>query len=423
MRLRVLLSAAVLTASAFAQVQPTPQAVANNATYHNPYLASVAQLKQSPVIQAAFRRIDAQREPILREWVAITEINSPSGHEERRAQYLVGVLEQMGYRPTRDDAHNLIVERKGTDASLKPIVFDAHMDTVFQPGLQITARVQDGEIHAPGVGDDTRNVEAMLAMLRALDAAEVRTQATLVFLFTTSEETGLFGAQQYIEDHKDRIGGYVALDSGSEGFTYSGIGINWYRMHFIGPGGHTRSKTPPYSATLPLARAIQSIYALPVPERVDLNVGMLHGSDVENAKAADAWFSVDLRSTEQSDIDSLEKKISDIVKQEAEREKMQARIEVLSKLPASQVPANRHSRLADTAEAVFLAMGLKDIPITNTASNNSNEALLAGIPAISTGATPCEQSHSLTEYCEITPIYDGIKRVLLLGVAVAGISN
>src|SRR5256885_14053843 len=35
---------------------------------------------------------------------------------------------------------------------------------------------------------------------------------------------------------------YIALDGGYEGFTYAGIGINWYRHHFIGPGGHTRSR-------------------------------------------------------------------------------------------------------------------------------------------------------------------------------------
>lgn len=387
----------------------------------NPYIAPVAQLMQQPPIQRAFAAVDSDHDYTLRQWIALTEINSPSAHEEPRAQAVIAELQRLGYQSQRDAVHDVIIVRKGSDPSLKHIVFDSHLDTVFQPGLKIKVRQEGGKLYAPGVGDDTRNVAAMLAMLRAMDAAKIKTRADIVFLFTTGEETGLYGAHQYVADHKNDIGAYIALDGGNEGFSYSGIGINWYREHFIGPGGHTRSKTPPYSATLPLARAIERIYALPVPERANLNIGMLSGSEVANAKASDAWFSVDLRSSEQADIDDLEKRIGAIVNEEAAREKMQARIEVLDRLPASQRPENRHSKLSDTAEAAFRAIGYTDIPITNNASNNANEALLAGLPAIATGTAPCEKSHSLDEYCEAEPIYKGIKKVILLGVAMAGL--
>src|SRR5947208_14067145 len=97
-------------------------------------------------------------------------------------------------------------------------------------------------------------------------------------------------AKYFTKENKDKVNYYVALDGGYEGFTYAGIGINWYRYHFIGPGGHTRSETPPFSATLPLARAISRIYQLSVPKGPPshLNIGMLGGSEVVNAKAAAA---------------------------------------------------------------------------------------------------------------------------------------
>ena len=41
----------------------------------------------------------------------------------------------------------------------------------------------------------------------------------------------------------------------------------------------------------------------------------------------------------------------------------------------------------------------------------------------STGAGPCEDSHALTENCEIEPLYKGIKKILLLEVALAGLSQ
>ena len=295
------------------------------------------------------------------------------------------------------------------------------MDTVFQPGLKIKAVIEKGEIHAPGVGDDTRNIEAMLASIRALNEANIRTKGDLVFLFSTAEETTMGGAKQFVKDNRERIDEYVALDGGYEGFTYGGIGINWYRHHFLGPGGHTRSQRPPYSASLPLARAIERIYQLKVPTRPssNLNIGMLGGSEVVNAKAADAWFTVDLRSTDDTVIADLDKQIAQIVEEEAAREGMQMKTEIISSSPAAVLPGNRESPLVRMTEAIYLAMGFEKPPITNTGSNDSSVALRAGVSSISTGSGPCSDSHSINESCEIEPFYKGVKKLIAMEVGLA----
>jgi acetylornithine deacetylase/succinyl-diaminopimelate desuccinylase-like protein len=368
-------------------------------------------------VKRAFDYIDSHRDEILAEWKTITEINAPSGKEQERAGFIRRLLE--GYT---DAKGNLIAVRKGTGGA-KPVVFDAHLDTVFQEGLKIKAEIRDGKIFAPGIGDDTRNIEALLATIRALNHAGVRTRADLIFVFTVEEETSFGGVKHFVEENKDNIGQYVALDGGYEGLTYGGIGINWYRVHFIGPGGHTRSKTPPYSASLPAARAIARIYALELPDgaSVNLNIGMMGGSEVVNAKAADAWFTVDVRSTDQKLIDEYERRIYRIAREEAEREGMQSRVDVIGeKTPAAQIPGNRGSFTVRMAEAVHRAMGFDNVPVTNTASNNANVAMLAGLPAISTGAGPCGDAHALTEWCYIEPFYRGVKKTILLAVALAG---
>ena len=373
-------------------------------------------------LKAAADYIDRNHDAILREWISITEINAPSGHEQERAKYIERILRTYHLNDVHyDSVGNLIAVRKGTGGG-PVIVFDAHMDTVFQPGLQIKATVREGKVYAPGIGDDTRNVEALLATIRALNEAKVKTKGDLIFVFTVEEETSFKGVTNYVKENKSKINHYVALDGGYEGFTYAGIGINWYRHHFIGPGGHTRSRTPPYSATLPLARAIDRIYQLPVPTNPssNLNIGMLGGSDVVNAKAADAWFTVDLRSTSNEVLADLESKIKTILDEEAARVSITAKTDVISKSPAASIPGHRESYLVRMSEAVHRVMGF-DPPITNAGSNNGNIALLAGISAISTGSGPCDGSHSLAENCEIEPFYKGIKKVILLEVALAGV--
>jgi len=396
--------------------------IAATSTAQNvPDIASqVKEIQANVKVRAATEYIDKNREGILREWIAITEVNAPSGQEQERARFIERILRRSKQLSVRyDSAGNLIALRKGTGGG-PAVVFDAHLDTVFQPGLKIKASIRAGRVHAPGIGDDTRNIEALLATIRALDAVGIKTKGDLVFVFTTQEETNMSGAEQFVKDNKGKVDYYVALDGGYEGFTYAGIGITWYRHHFIGPGGHTRSRTPPYSASLPLARAISRIYDLKVPTSPpsNLNIGMLGGSEVVNAKAADAWFTVDLRSTNNDVVADLEKKIALILEEEASRVGMKVKTEVISTSPAAVIPGHHDSELVKIAEAVHRAMGF-DPPITPTGSNNSSAALLGGIPSISTGAGPCNDAHALTENCEIEPLYRGIKKILLLELALA----
>src|SRR5436190_4023758 len=318
----------------------------------NEFSAQVKSIQEEQKVRAASEYVDKNRDDILREWSDITEINAPSHQEKERAAYIETLLKKYKLQEIRyDSAGNLIAVRKGSGGG-PVVVFDAHLDTVFQPGLKIKTTIRDGRIYAPGVGDDTRNIEALLATIRALDHAQVQTKGDLIFVFTTDEETGLTGAKHFAKENKGKVNYYIALDGGYEGFTYAGIGSNWYRHHFIGPGGHTCSRTPPYSATLPLARAIERIYQLTVPTNPssNLNIGMLGGSEVVNAKAADAWFSVDLRSTSNEVIADLEKQIATILKEEADRVGLTVKTELISATPAASIPNHRESYLVRMAE-------------------------------------------------------------------------
>ena len=95
----------------------------------------------------------------------------------------------------------------------------------------------------------------------------------------------------------------------------------------------------------------------------------------------------------------------------------------MAKQIAAMIPGHRNSYMVKMTEAVYLAMGFENPPITNTGSNNASAALREGIPAISTGAGPCGDAHALTEWCYIDPFYRGTKKVIMLELALAQISN
>ena len=369
-------------------------------------------------VARAFAAIDRDRETIIAQWRTLTEMPAPSGHEAQRAAYVEEQLRQYGLTDIhRDEVGNVMGTRKGTGGG-KRVVLDAHLDTVFAMETNVTTRLENGKLYAPGVGDDTRNVIGLLAIIRALNAANVQTRGDLLFLFTVEEETSFRGVDHFLSQHKSEIDRYVAFDGGFTGFTYGGTGIYWHRYHIIGPGGHTKSDRVPTSAALPVARAIERIYGMHIPAESWMNIGMLGGADVFNAKAADAWFSVDLRSTVGEQLHALDAEIQRIVNEEAQRAGMTMKRDVVSIEEVASLPGHRNSETVRTTEAVFRAFDF-DPAITNTASNHSSAALRAGIPAVGMGMGPCEGSHSASENCEIEPLFTGIKRSIVLALALS----
>jgi acetylornithine deacetylase/succinyl-diaminopimelate desuccinylase-like protein len=173
------------------------------------YLAQVKAIQSRAEMRAAFDYIDEHRDQILHEWEEITEVNAPSGQEKKRAAYVFKLLKKLKLDELRyDSIGNLIAVRKGTGGGPR-VVFDAHLDTVFQPGLEIEPKIRDGKIYAPGVGDDTRNIEALLASIRALNHARIRTKGDLVFVFTVDEERSLGGAEHFVKENKGKFDYYV----------------------------------------------------------------------------------------------------------------------------------------------------------------------------------------------------------------------
>ena len=56
------------------------------------YADRVKAMQDNELVRAANDYIDKNNDSILREWIAITEINAPSKHEQERAKYIEGLL-------------------------------------------------------------------------------------------------------------------------------------------------------------------------------------------------------------------------------------------------------------------------------------------------------------------------------------------
>ena len=161
----------------------------SSATVIDPQLeAAFSAIAADPAVAGALQKLKTDEPATLEEQKRITEIPSPTFGEARRAQHYLARMKDLGLADVSINAEgNVIGLRQG--AGRKPkLVVSAHLDTVFAAGTDVTVREKDGALYAPGIGDDGRGLAALLAVLRALNAANLRTVGDIMFVGTVGEE-------------------------------------------------------------------------------------------------------------------------------------------------------------------------------------------------------------------------------------------
>lgn len=382
-------------------------------------------LAREPQVRDALTWLESTYPDHVREWIHITEIPAKSEHEQARAAYVKAELEKQGLEVRVDSIGNVTAVRKGVGGG-PSVVFAAHMDTVHPLDTDVTVK-QDGTVlRAPGIFDNSASVANMLAVVRALGRAHVRTKGDLVFVATVQEELGLRGMDWWLE-HNPRPGMLVAMDGGLDGVDYGALGIYWTRYHFTGEGSHTLTSTGKPQPARALSEAIASIYELRIPEGrggAVYNVGMIGGGKVFNAIPQDVWFTVDLRSVNPTLLDSLDQEIEARVAKAAADQRVKWSKELVQRNKAGgtedQLAGARRNPIVQTAIDIHEFLGLP-ARAAATGSTDANVAVTRGIPAISIGRSKGGNQHTLQEWADSETALPASKMVLLLGVSLAGL--
>ncbi|HWZ07930.1 MAG TPA: M20/M25/M40 family metallo-hydrolase, partial [Bradyrhizobium sp.] len=220
--------------------------------------ASEAILANAKAIKA-LEDIKADDEAAFAEQKRITEIPAPPYKENRRAEYLLKRFVELGFKEASIDAEgNVIALRKGSGGGRPKLVVSAHLDTVFPEGTDVTVKEKDGVILAPGIGDDSRGLAALLSLIKSLNANDIATVGDLMLVGTVGEEElgNLRGVKALFRDHAD-IDGFVSIDGlGITRVVNQATGSHRYEMIFKGPGGHSFQEFGLPSAIHAMGRAI-----------------------------------------------------------------------------------------------------------------------------------------------------------------------
>jgi len=406
-------------------------------------LAAVAQapgpqgIISNPKFQAAQDFIAKDHDRFIREIIQLTEIEAPPFKEEKRAKAFAEMLRQSGLSDVEIDAEGSAIGiRKGTGNG-PLIAIAAHLDTVFPEGTNVKVRRDGTRLYAPGVGDDSRALAVLLAIIRAMDAARIQTASDILFIGNVGEEgPGDLRGMKYLFQkgpYKDRIRMFISLDPFGSGndITLGGIGSKRFKVTFRGPGGHSFGSFGLVSPAYALGNAITKLSKMQVPSRpkTTFNVGVVGGGTSVNSIPFESWMDVDIRSETREELNKAVDTFTKLMREAADDENRvrstgQGRVEVDVKLigdrPFGQTPMS--APIIQTAAAVIQAFGM--MPNYGTSSTDSNIPMSLGIPSLTleSGGTG-GRNHTLDEWIDVekTASMRGINLAMGILLALAGV--
>lgn len=406
-----------------------------DAQHHDTPDATIRRLMASPAYAAMLDTLRREHDRTVEDIVRLTEIPSPPFGEAPRAAAYRAMLEAHGLHDVETDAEGNVFGRRPGRGNGEVVVLAAHLDTVFPAGTDVRVRREGTRLHAPGIGDDTRSLAVLLAWLRAMDAADVSTQADIVILGDVGEEGpgDLRGVRRFFAEsrYRDRVRAFVTVDGPDmDTLVTGGIASRRYRATFRGPGGHSLMDFGIVNPMHAMAQAVMELsrVAVPAEPRTTHAATIVSGGTSVNAIPNAVHLEVDLRSESMEELRRLDARFQAIVAEAVAAENharstasgpVGVELTLIGDRPGGQ--GDRSSDLVRLAVAGMRAHGFD--PAFVTSSTDANIPLSLGIPAIRIGSGgQGDRYHSLDEWIDVEPEASlrGMAAGLVTALAVAG---
>jgi acetylornithine deacetylase/succinyl-diaminopimelate desuccinylase-like protein len=381
-----------------------------------------------PEVKRALRFFETNAEAITAEHIRICSIPATPFAEQQRAEFLAERFRQLGLPDASIDEEGTCLGLFKGSSPTPLVVVSAHLDTVFPNGTDFNVRREGQRLLAPGIADDGCGLVALIAIVQALQTAQVPFEGSLLFVGTVGEEGegNLRGVRHLLtRGHWSRrkIDAFLSFDgSGMDRITNRALGSRRYRVELTGPGGHSWGDFGLPNPVHAIGRAISRLAAYPVPKdpRTTFNVGSIEGGTSVNAIPERAAMEVDLRSAGEAQLRRLDSFFRRAMKEATDEENnhrrpgdplLKLQLDLIGERPSGETPAD--SPLVKLAIEATRFLGVE--PRLDQSSTDSNLPISLGIPAITLGAGGTSgSSHTLAEWYDPRDRDRGLQRGLLV---------
>ena len=308
-----------------------------------------------------------ERSRLADTFVALCEIESPSGAEAEAARYVRSELEALGLAVEEDDTAgetgaacgNLFTRIGGPDAQ-RSLMLCAHVDTVPLAD-RVEVELTDGVFRNRRdaiLGADNKAAVAVLLEI-ARDAVSRRAPVGVELVFTTCEETGLRGAQAFDTAHLQSAFGYV-FDHASPIGELIMAAPTYYQVtgEFVGRAAHSGLRPEDgRNAIAAAAKAIDAMKLGRIDEETTANIGLIEGGTARNVVAERCRLDAEVRSLDDAKASAGMREMVDTLTWAASATETDVDVSVEEQFRAYRIPA------ADPAVVVAEA-ALRDCGVT-----------------------------------------------------------
>ena len=358
-----------------------------------------------------FRWCEAQFPEHLELLKSLAIIPAPSHHEDQRAEYIRNwLLNQGAQNVTIDEAKNVLLSLgKGPYLAVM-----AHTDVVFPDTTPLPLREKNGRLYAPGIGDDTANVAALMLCAKFFLIHPELLPEPLLIVFNSCEEGlgNLKGVRQIMADYQGQIHSLVSFDCQSNAIISRAVGSERWKVQVNTRGGHSFSDFGNPNAIAVLSRLVSRLYEQEIPHvpgsRTTFNVGLISGGTSVNTIAQQAEMAYEYRSDDRACLALMKDQFFALIRG-FDSEETRITVESIGCRPCGgDVPEDSHRKLLRRCADAISAVYPMDLPFC-AASTDANIPLSLGIPAATFGLYRGAGAHIREEYVEIDSLTPGLK--------------
>ncbi|NLY21656.1 MAG: M20 family metallopeptidase [Tissierellia bacterium] len=362
-------------------------------------------------------------EEILSNVISYPTVNPP-GNEKELAEYLDGVLKDLGFKSYVQDVSpgraNVIAEFGPEDAE-ESIMLSGHLDVVGVEDNWSTdpfeLTIKDNRYYGRGTCDMKGQVVAMIIAAKRLMDEKVPLKRKVMLGFVADEEIGTTGTQVMVNSGVKPT--YCVIGEPTEmDIDIAHRGVNHYGVTFTGRAGHASSPQSALNPIYPAAMFVLEIeklqeelqkkehYILPSPT---VTADIIRGGVQWNAVPESCMVEVDRRTIPEEDKEYVYNEYLNIIeKVKAQYPEIKYEHTYISGIPSSE--PQEDFILKDICKEVLEEMGvetrIRDFP----AGTDQYVHLQAGIDCVLVGpGSISKQAHITDEYLDIPDAELGIE--------------
>ena len=344
-----------------------------------------------------------RRDRLVKTFLDLVAIPSPSEREQKIGRELVSRLESLGGNVSCDEHGNVIA--RWPEGYGEWLLLSAHMDT-HEHSSPIRPLISDGLIRSDGTtilgADDKSGLAVMLETLQSLLEDGIALPRLEVVL-SVAEEKGLVGIQLLDKTQLRAASGYVIDGDGPTGRIEIGT-PTLDSIDVVVRGKTAHSSKEPEKGISAIRVAAEAIAAMPLG-RVDRmtvgNIGVIAGGTTPNMIPGEVRIAGQARSHDEPLLARQVEAMVNAFKEAASRHDAQLEIRVTRRETGYQLTAET-TVVAQAVEAAY-RVGLSPILDGNATATDANVLNLAGITC-AVLATGVQDKHTPQEHIAISDL-------------------